>query len=265
MSSSDGFSDFGIGVEDSSLKGKITPFKVENGTKYLVSFPWISMRKGNEWDDEAAWGADGLPVLVNDEDGDLIVEKSATIRFKGCERIYIKGVGNVLAKSPAYAQFGQPKQAVATILIVWPTNRDGELDKASYNSGKGYKVLPFIFAADKYEQIRSIHRKKPLVISDLEIACPENGAEFQKMTFVPDSKNRFNIYLNSTKNPELRVVGENIKAEVKALAAKLNSFLARDMTLDEIREKLGMKVATSSSSSAAAGNVDGLLDELEDL
>jgi len=130
---SDGFLDFSVGVDDADVGKKTKRFVPKDDTSYRFTLGWYSVPLRNEegkvtgWDDDFAWNDDGT---VSDE---------AVVRFSGCERVFAgKGVGYVLYKGPAYAQFGQARQTVATILVVWPTDDEGELDVAKFTAGKGY-------------------------------------------------------------------------------------------------------------------------------
>ena len=173
---SDGFLDFSMGSGDDSIGKKSTRFKAESGRTYRATFCWFSVHTDDGWDDDAAFLEDGT---LNPE---------ATIRYTGCERIYKPGVGYFLYKGPAYAQFGSPKQNIATILLVWPTDKEGDLDGASFKAGKGWKVQPWVFSTDKYNTIKKSNKRFPLLKHDLALSCTD--AQYQKMTFSPEGENR---------------------------------------------------------------------------
>lgn len=257
----DGFLDFAIGENDGDIGKKTRRFVAEDGRSYRVSFGWISVPIRNSqgeiisWDDDAAY-----------RDGK--VHPDAQVRFAGCNRGYIKGVGYYLHHGPAYAQFGQPKQVVATVLIVWPTDKEGELDTASFNAGKGWSVQPWIFSTDKYTTIKKLAKRSSLMTNDLAIDCPLKGAEFQKLTFASENSNLFRRLLEGTK-PETKAVLAKVLDNVRAAAAGIYREMAQDKTVDQIREALGQAVETptgSSSSSSSSGgrhsnkDVDDLLD-----
>lgn len=235
---SDGFMEFSMGEGDEKVGKRNKRFTAEAGRTYRVTF--VSFSK---------YGEDGLPT------------EDALIKYSGCDRIYIKGVGNVLADNPALSEWGQPKQSVATIICVWPTDKDGDLDATSYKAGKGWTVQPWIFSADKYQTIRTGNKKFSLRKSDLSITCSD--ATYQKMTFGPENECLLNKYLESGK-PEFVAVAKKIIAEARAMAATLQGELAKKMTPQQVREALGGAGESPAVGGGghASKDVDDLLNDV---
>jgi hypothetical protein len=235
-----GFIDFSFGSGDDSVGKKSSRFKAEGGRTYRVSF--IAFKDLNE---------DGTPN-VSDENA---------IRFAGCERIYKQGVGYILYKGPAYAEFGQPRHAIGTVICVWPCDKDGELDAASFKNGTGYQIQPWVFSPDKYSEIKRKHKRFPLTEHDLSLSCTDT--QYQKITFSAERDNLLHKLLGA-KSEELRAVGLKIVQQAQAAMDNIHRDLARDMTLDEVREKLGDEVSPvgTPGSSHAAKNVDDILDDV---
>lgn len=256
----EGFLDFGMGVNDDDVGKKVKNFKMKDGTAVRVSFGWFSTYDAatKTWNDEAAW----------DDKGGLKPE--AVIRFAGCPRIYIKGVGNVLvppSKTAAYAQWGKPKDAYGTIVVVWPCNDEGELDAEKFKAGKGWQVQPWVHQdGEKYLNLKKIDKRNPFMKHDVLFSCPENGGEFQKITFVAEDSNLLLRLLGSDK-PEARAMGEKIAAACRTLAKGMKDEMARSMTPEEIKEKLsggGGKDGEGGGGGSGGGradkDVEGLLD-----
>ena len=244
---SDGFMDFSIGDGDDSVTQKAKRFKAEGGRSYRATFGWLSVKTDTGWDDDAAFDADGN------------LHAEAQVRFTGCERIYKEGVGYILYKGPAYAQFGQPKQSVATILVVWPTDKDGDLDTASFANGKGHVVQPWIFSSDKYQNIKKSHKRFSLRNHDMAMSCPHDGGQFQKLTFTPEADSLFQKLLSSDK-PQYKAVAAAIVRDIKAVASTLHREMARDMTIDQVREALGEEVdGPTGTANHASKDVEDLL------
>ena len=246
----DGFNDFTIGSGDDAV-GKVTKrFKLKDDTTYRVTFAWFSVLTEDGWNDELAF----------DEEGTLNTD--AQIRFVGCERIYKEGFGYILYKGPAYAQFGQPKQTVGTILVVWPTDKEGDLDASSFAAGKGYSVQPWLFSPAKYDAIKKSHKRFPLVGHDMSLACPSDGAQYQKVTFTPEPENLFQKLLSS-KKPEIRGIATKIMKDVAAVAQTIHGEMARNLTVDEVREKLGEDVESPTGATGhVAKDVEDLLNNV---
>jgi len=234
----DGFIDFSFGSNDDDIGQRSKRFKGETGRAYRVSLIWFTDYK-----------EDGTPA------------EGATIKFTGCERIYKAGVGYVKLdnanRSAMISLLGeQPKQQIATIICVWPTDKDGEIDAASYKNGKGFKVQPWTFSPDKYKTVAQTHKRFSLMDHDLSMACSDG--QFQKMTFTPEGESLLLKYL-SAKDEGLRTIGANILAEARQMAEGIQGELARTLTLDEVREKLGGE-SSSPTGNHAAKDVDALLD-----
>lgn len=240
---SDGFIEFGFGENDDRVGGqKFERFKGKEGETYRVSFVW--------W----PTAADGVHPNLD----------AKTPKFIGAKRLYIPGVGYVLDKGPAYEQFGQSKLNVATILAVWPTNRKGELDRGRFASGD-VDIKPWIFAKDKYEQLKRRHDEFPFGSYDLTIACTDT--QYQKMDLSPCRESLFRKVLESEK---MRAMADGIVAQVNTIAANLQDILARDVSIEKIREKLGGAPASSGGGGGVGGggggaNTAAIDDLLEDV
>lgn len=229
---SDVFIDFGFGDGDKALNRKLKKFDPEAGKTYLVSFVWYR-----------EYNADGTPNL------------SKNLRFTNCERIYKEGVGYFLYKGPAYAEFGKPKTSIATVIAVWPTDNKGNADMSRLQD---VEILPWIFSSDKYEILARVNDKFPLVKTDVQITCTDT--KFKKITITPDNTSVMDALRKSEKSGAQALL-KSIYGDVDAIANGIRRDLARDLSLDEIREKLGMDVA-SPTSSRVSKDADGLLDDL---
>lgn len=246
---SDGFLDFSMDDGDDNVGKRSKRFSGETGRTYRVTPCWFSLKTDNGWDDAAAWQTDGT------------LHPEAQIRYTGCERIYKQGVGYILYKGPAYAQFGNPKQNVATLVLVWPTDKDGELDASSFKNGKGWQVQPWVFSTDKYQTLKKQNKRFPFVTNDVALTCTD--AQYQKMTFTPEGESLLQKLIASGK-PEYQQVVKKIRADIVAAVSGIHRDLARDLTIDQIKEALGEDVdtPTGGDSSHSSADVDDLLDSV---
>jgi hypothetical protein len=196
-----------------------------------------------------------------DENG--VPTENANPKFTGCERIYKNGVGYVLIKDTNRSAMidllkSQPKQAVATIICVWPTNKDGDLDTASFKSGKGWEISPWIFSADKYKEIGRNHKRFPLTKHDLSMSCSD--ATYQKLTFTPEGENLFVKLMDSGKEEHI-AIAKQILVEVERCAQNIHRDLARELSTDDVREALG-ETLESPTGSHSATDVDDMLNDI---
>jgi hypothetical protein len=240
----DGFIDFSFGSGDDALKKKSSRYKPETGVTDRVSFVWFQ-----------------------DYDGEGMPAEGAAPKFAGCERSkYDSRVGVVLLTPDNRDEIlrilrTDPQHRVASVICVWPTDKDGELDVASFKAGKGWKVQPWVFDPGKYNEIKRVNKRFPLHEHDLSMTCTDGT--FHKMTFTPEGKDTLLSKYLSAKNEDLQAVGRKIIAEARRCSEGIYRDLARSMTPDEVREAIGDEVSPSAGGgSHTDANVDNLLDDV---
>lgn len=242
-----GFIEFSFDEGDEKITRKTKKFKAEANQTYRLSFAW--------------WP----------ENNDVPDLDAAKPRFGGGERVYIEGVGYVYTQKGAdYSSFSnkEPSAAIATIVVVWPTNRNGEIDTAKLKEGE-YEVVPWIFGKDKYNQIKSLHQECHLGSWDLKASCTD--ATFQKMTFTPAKDSMLRRLLS---NDKTKKIAENIFSQVRDIAEGLKAEIGRDMTVAQIKDKLSGGSGSSGRSgggraaavvdSAVTSDIDSLVDSVLD-
>lgn len=238
----DGFIDFSFGSGDDELKNKSKRYKPETGVTDRISFVWFSNYEGD------------LPA------------EDAQPKFTGCERSkFDPRVGFVLLTPENKDEIlrilrADSQKRVASVICVWPTDKDGELDVASFKAGKGWKIMPWVFDPGKYNEIKRINKRFALTDHDLSMTCTDG--KFHKMTFTPEGESLLGKYLNA-KSEDLQSVGAKIVAEARSVAANIHRDLARVMTADEVREALGEDMGVGGSDEDhASADVDSLLDDV---
>lgn len=232
------FMDFSFDQGDESVGKKSQRFKAKEDETYRVSFVW----------------------LPKDDDGNIQID--GPIRFTGCERHYVQGVGYFLHKGPEYAKLGggPPKQSVATVIVVWPTDKRGKLNKDAFSKGEGFEVMSWVFSSERYDVLRRRNDNFPLTENDLILACTDT--QYQKMDIQPVPGNLLRSLFESD-NPKAQTFAKTILDEVATIEAGLRNDMARDMSLEQLREKLGGAVGTPVGDGTAE-NVDNLLENLID-
>lgn len=236
---SQAFAEFGFGEGDDKLGSKSKRFKAKEGEKYRVSFVW--------WPGMET----GKPNM-----------DAATPKFIGCKRLYLQGVGYFIDKGPEYVKIaGAPsKMQVATLICKWPTDQNGALDKGRFQSGE-FAVMPWIISIDKYRNIEQNHREFPLGQHDLSLACTDT--QYQKITISPCRENLFRKLYEK----DAAKAGPIIEA-TKVAITEITGELAQDLTIEQIRERLGRQGGGSNPgggggiAASDSKQFDSMLDDI---
>lgn len=226
----------GFGQNDNKVLRKSNNFKAQAGNSYHLSIAW--------------W-----PGF---EDGKLDLTAESP-HFMAKNRVYIKGVGYVLARGSEFNDIAgtAPRMSIATIVVKWPTDKKGALNKAALNAGD-YEVLIWVMGRDKYSQLADIHAESSFGEGDLKVTCTDTN--FQKMTFIPKRNNLLKRLIDGN-NP----IATDILAQVKDLAGTVENSIGRSLTLDQVREKLNMdtELPTNGGALAEIGDIDDALEDLD--
>jgi len=238
-----GFQEFGFGQNDNGIGTRAKKFKGEKGKTYRIGFAWWA---GMEKDD---FGPSAFEV----EEGK---EENLTPKFIGAPRNYHKDAGYVINKGPEFTQLlgENPRTMVATLIVKWPLNSKGQLDKEALLESMP-EVMPWIFSQDKYEKLKKMHASGYWMHDhDVQIDCEDT--QFQKFNFLPAKQNIFKEMLKSAKGQE---VAKFVIDRVRQMAPNLGREIGQDLTLAQLKEKLGM------DSGGPVGNVvatDGEMDNM---
>lgn len=134
----------------------------------------------------------------------------------------------------------EAKWKVGGALIIYTLNVEDELTN--------YKVLPWIFSDRQFSALKVINKDFPLHEHDLALTCTDDT--FQNFTVSPK------------KSCLWRKLPEQHKAKVLAQAEqvmkKIPNLIARDLSLAEIRETLGLTSAADTASSLDLGDLGSL-------
>jgi hypothetical protein len=241
---SDYLFDLSFGKNDEELRQKSTRFKMKKDEIARVSLAW--------------W-----PTSENGNP-DLDAENP---HFKAARRLYHEKVGYFFDKGPEYQKLsgnGEPGRInLATIIIVWPLDDEGNIDKQKFIAGK-FQILYWIFSKNKYEEMARRHRKRSLGKHDLEILCKEE--QFQQMGFDTYEDSMLRRIFESDKEG-MKKFQDRITSTVARLAANIESELGKDLDLDELRSRIsGEEVsAVNESKAVSEEDVDDMVNNfLED-
>lgn len=272
--SDEAYFEFGIGQNDDKVGKKITRFSAEKRT-YRLGFSFWEGLEGDNLDDVMKT----LLKKMTSEDETSPV----TPKFVGAARHYKAGVGYFLAKGPEYAEIAgeAAKTYVATIVISWPCDPKGVVTKESLS--RFPDLHPWVFSKDKYAPISAAHSQFPFGDHDLMVTCTDT--QYQKMTFLPAKASLFRSFMERALGDKVmeEVFGKTIKGEPRApdkrsrevveyvitvsreIKAGIRDQIARDLSLAQIREKLGgdsSPVSGGGGAPMADEEVDGLLGDI---
>lgn len=236
---------FGFGQNDSGIGSRVDKFKGEKGKSYRLGLVWWpELEKSSDFTAKNLTPAEGKE------------EASLTPKFIRASRNYINGVGYVINKGPEYTQLAgaQPKIMIATIIVSWPLGKGGMPTKESLFAGMP-DVQPWVFSGDKYEKLKKMHLSGyPMFDYDVQADCED--AQFQKFNFLPAKQCIFKEMLKSN-NPQGQEIAQYVIRQVRMLAPNIARELGQDLSIDQLREKLGHEVSTAAGGSGGARAVAG--------
>jgi hypothetical protein len=186
-----------------------------------------------------------------DEKGNPKMGKEDTPKFIKGDVHYHEQVGYFLAiPGKTNTRFEEARTKIATIVVVYPTDRSGAIDQNRLSSGD-VQVMAWKMSPDKFRQLRGIHEDFPLTFHDLKVTCTDDT--YQKMTFSPTAKEALWRQV-----PELKL---RVLAEVERLSQSVD--VGRKLTWEEILSKLGEEVEAAPDNTSGY-DADGLLQGLDD-
>jgi len=242
-----GAMEFGIDSGDDDVGRKHNRWSPKEGVFRVSFFWWNGMDKGTI-------------------DPSALEAKSP--KFVQVKTLFDDAIGtNFFAKGPEYLKLcpgKQVKEYIGSIIVVWPIQADGEIDMVAVKAGKA-KVYVWRMPPDKYDQIKSQHRKFHLGASDVEVTVTD--ATYQKMTFQPYGKSFLKQLVAKYEEPGIKTVLQPLLDKAKSLIeVGVASELALNLSLDELRERMGKgsPATATAHATASSGEVDAELDGLID-
>ena len=239
-----GFNEFSFGQNDDHIGKRGKKVKFEGGNTYRMSFIW--------WE-----GLDKGKLEMGDDDN------PTPPKFVGAPIHFIEGVGYVVNKGLEYTKIagGPPKMKIATLIVLWPTNKQGDVDKNRLLAGDA-EVLPWVFSEDKYKNLKQIHKEFPFGDHDITADCKDT--QFQKLALAPCKENLLKKLLGSDKTKSM--VADMI-ADAQQMVETIQDNIGREMTIDQIKDKLSGGTGsapdtTGATSTATTGEIDELVDDL---
>jgi hypothetical protein len=238
------FQQFTFGEGDEGVGRKTTRWKGEAGRTARFSFLWF------DGSDKGTPNLDGKP------------------KFTGADTVFVANVGYIVVKGPEFLKLSAepPRKRIATVVGVWPTDKNGTIDKVRLAAGE-CEVQVWVFAGDKYKQLLSINNEFPFGQHDIQVACTDT--KFQKLVCTPC---RESVFKTLSGNPKAKAIVDRILTDAATVIAGINNEVGRVMTMQQVREKIAGGDGAGAGSAAlreadatVTGDIDGIVDGVLDV
>lgn len=135
----------------------------------------------------------------------------------------------------------KPKWRIGAVIVLYDIQvKDGKFKLV------GYELLPWVFGEGMYNTLKEIHKEFSLESHDLKLKC--KNEEFQNMDVLTCNDSIWR------KNPEVQ---KKIMAEYPSVIEDVKGNLGQDLSLEEIKELLGVETQGSqdAATDVAVGDV----------
>lgn len=179
-------------------------------------------------------------------------------RFKKIKFHYKEGVGYVVSRlgkdgaeaDEVWKMLGDQKTSFCTVLLVYPTNRQGELDRDMML--KNFKVVPWRISTKVYGQLHgqaSSLRNNDLSIADQDLVITCTNSDYQNFDKMEGAGKA--LY---RKNPKFQAM---VLEKAYAFYEKLTPF--RELSTADLRIKLGLSSGDNKGEDVSADDMEDLL------
>ncbi len=180
------------------------------------------------------------------------------IQFRKFMAYYKDGLGYVVSRlgkdgkdaDKVWGMMGDVRKYFTTILLVYPTTREGEIDKSRLS--KGWLVQPWRFSGKVYGRLHQVAaglKSNELAIATQDLSLKCTNTDFQN--FELDGAGR-GLWL---KSPKFR---DKVLAEAVKLYKELNPF--RELSTADLKTKLG--VGGDAGEDVSDDDFDDILDNV---
>lgn len=281
--------DIGLSDEDKKFvsKERTEWFKGEKGTSYRVSLVYFhpvalaamkaAKKKRPDISNEELEKIANLVLAKRAEELGKAVDQLqdhdkldlTNAKFHTVEAHYKEGLGFVVSRlgldgkeaDEVWKMMGDVKKYLCTALLIYPTNKEGEvLKKALFDN---WEVKPWRFSGKVYDQLLKVAsglRSNDLSIATQDLVLSCTNTDFQNFDVQPCGKSLW------------RRVGEEAAADSKGVKFQSEILAAAVKTYDTLRKPfrelstadLAMKLGVSTGSSGSTGS-DVDADEFSEL
>jgi len=180
------------------------------------------------------------------------------VKFKRMMASYQQGLGFVINRKgkdgpeadAVWSKITEPKRYYSTLLLTYPTDRAGNIDRDRLSSE--WKLVPWRFGNRVYEDLWKLNaglkdNGMGLATQDLKLECKDAQYQNISVSFVGPA-----IWQKSDKFRQV------VLAQAIPMYERLIPF--REMTTDQLRSKLGLGGSAVSDVTAAGSDFSDVLD-----
>jgi hypothetical protein len=184
----------------------------------------------------------------------------SSVHFKKMQAHYSEGVGFVLSRlgkdgvdaDSIWKRLPEPKLYFTTLLLLYPTDREGNLDKEGIKRQE-WRLIPWRFGKQVYEDIWKQNeglRENGFSLAGQDIKLECKDIQFQKIAV-------------SFVGPAIWQKSESFKQQILSQAISFYPKLVpfREMTTDQLRAKLGLG-GPAGVQDVSGGDYTELLDQV---
>jgi hypothetical protein len=155
---------------------------------------------------------------------------------------------NVVKQELCCEKFGDAEQTIATIVMIYPTNRDGSIDTDYLKAKKNIDFQTLKMTAKKFKKIESTYndsRQNEQSVIDLKLTL-DGEPKYQKYLI---ESGQTAMWARKDTDPELKnwVIEQGIRC---------SKFIKNELGFEMSREKLVEKLNAAGSQSTAETNAD---------
>lgn len=182
------------------------------------------------------------------------------VKFKKMMASYQQGLGFVINRKgkdgpdadAVWSKIADPKKYFSTLLLVYPTDRTGAIDKDRLSTD--WNLVPWRFGNRVYEDLWKLNaglKDNGMGLSSQDIKLECKDAQFQNIAV-------------SFVGPSIWQKHEKFRAAVLAKAIPWYERLVpfREMTTDQLRSKLGLGGSAVSDVTVSAGDFGDIMDSV---
>jgi len=146
---------------------------------------------------------------------------------------------------------GPSKSRMACLIVKYKTKKDGTLLKREGEAIPfDFEVLEWVFTDKKFGQLKALHGEWDLKNHDITVTCGGNE-QYQDLDFTPCKESIWQL------KPEFKAA---IYKDSETMRTYLPKALGQDLSIDEIKELLGLGIAQTSEVISSETDLNDILE-----